>query len=127
MTKQEKINLIKTKVNEDQLCQWLLAQWGNSLAIYEDGQVVVGQDVGNEINPDERPFAGMVCPGIGNIDTTQYTEDFVTQDHETREYIVNETGERIDLEEVIRRCCDEGDVSNDLESLRDKLIEDIDT
>lgn len=124
MSKQEKQQFIFEHISEDQLCESMLGNFGWSFCLYIDGKTGLEQKGSYAIDPKDRPIASTDCVGLGNIDTTFWTDGWTTYDPETREYIVNETQERIDLEEAIRRCCDEGDILSELEELRQSLLED---
>lgn len=97
--------LIHENVDEDALASYLCADWGHTLGVYADGKVSVGQDVGHEIDPDERPVATAKCPGLGNLDMTWW-----------REGVENEKS--MDDEDVIRSSCRDGDVTSELDALR---------
>ena len=119
--------LIETVISTKALAAYLTAEKGETFGIYADNTFTVGESIGSEINPKERPIACIRCPGISNIDTTYFTDDFVTYNHVTGMYESIEqdrTGE-IDtytLAGVIRECCENGDVDIELQELKDGLI-----
>lgn len=120
--------LIETVVTTKALAAYLTAESGESFGIYPDCTFAVGESIGNEIEPKERPIACIKCPGINNIDTTYFTDDFVTYNHISGMYESIEqdrTGliETYTLAGVIRECCENGDVDVELEELKNALIE----
>ncbi len=119
--------LIETVVTTKALAAYLTAENGEIFGIYADCTFAVGEDIGNEIEPKERPIACIKCPGINNIDTTYFTDDFVTYNHVTGMYDSIEqdrTGliETYTLAEVIRDCCENGDVDEELTELKNALL-----
>ena len=119
--------LIETVVTTKALAAYLIAENGESIGIYADCTFAVGKSIGNEIEPKERPIACIKCPGINNIDTTYFTDDFVTYNHVTGLYESIEqdrTGEvtTYTLAEVIRECCESGDVDEELTELKNALV-----
>lgn len=70
----------------------------------------------------------MKCPGIGNLDSTEFTEGFVKWDEEKGAYVTipgYEDAQRVvgGLVDVIRECCEYGDMSTDIEELAKALEE----
>ena len=119
---------IEKAVTPATLAAYLTAKYGERIGIYADGTFAVGESVGNEIAPDERPIMCIKCPGINNIDTTYFTEDFVTYNHVTGMYESIEQDrsgevETYTLAGVIRDCCENGDVDEELEELKNRLME----
>lgn len=102
--------LIEESVEDEHLALYMSAPWGHSLGVYADGRVSVGESVGMEIDPDERPIAIAKCPGIDNIDMTWWREGWEC-DH-------------LSDAAVIHDCCENGDVSDELDTLIEKLVED---
>jgi len=101
---------ITTKITKS----YLLADFGNTLGIYPDGKVVIGQDVGREIDPDDRPIATVECPGIGNIDGYVYEERALRNNPEL---------EGVTTEKAIELLANEEDQDYGLEDDRQLLIE----
>jgi hypothetical protein len=104
-------DIIRESVGPDELARYLTAPSGWTLGVYADGSVHVGDSIGREIDPDERPIATARCPGIGNADMTYFREGWDC--------------DGMDDEEVIRDCCENGDVSGELEDLVARLIDDL--
>jgi len=125
MNQKGKVKLIKEKISSAELTQYLCAEWGNYLAIYDTGQVVTGQDVGQEIDPKERPFSLIKCPGIDNSNFDFYTDDWTTYDNETGIYTVIEDGRKLTLEQCIAESCEKGDVNDEIEHLQQLLFDNI--
>ena len=95
------------------------------LAAYEkNGGVVIeiGPDLGNEIAEDERPIAYISCPGIGNIDTNNFSDAFATRE-EDGSFQIWETGEIVSESRMIELSCETGDNQNDIEMIAEKLEE----
>lgn len=97
-----------SSIGTAELAEYLTAPWGHRLGVYADGTVGVGESVGDEIDPDERPIALVRCPGIGNADMTYWREGWDC-DH------LNDA-------DVIRDCCENGDVSDEIENLVERLV-----
>lgn len=120
------IEIIETTVTTAALAAYLTADYGETFGIYADKTFAVGESIGDETAPDERPIATVKCPGLDNIDTSYFTDDFVTYNEITAEYESIEqdrdgTTETYTLAEVIQFCCEYGDM--DVE--RDELIADL--
>lgn len=103
-------NAITTEVAKN----YLLADFGNTLGVYSDGKVVIGQDVGMEIDPDDRPLVCCKCPGIGNIDGFVYENRALNNDPEL---------EGVTTEKAIELLANEEDQDYGLEDDRQFLIE----
>lgn len=95
-------------IGTDELYQYMTGRFGQSLAIYNDGVYLVESNA-VEIDPEERAIVEIRCPGTSNLDMTRYREDWDC-DHLTDE-------------EVLRECCDTGDMCDELDSLRWELAE----
>jgi len=120
---------------DDTVAEYFTAPFGHKLAVYfADGKFSfhVGDSVGREINPAERALAVIECPGIGNIETPFWTEGWTTPDpNDPGVYIIDDTGEKIELEECIRRCCHDGDIVDEkyeiIQELYEWLVYDLET
>jgi hypothetical protein len=106
---QARAELIRDAVGPDELAEYLVADSGERLGVYVDGDVIVGDDVGNEIAEDERPVAWVRCPGLGNIDMAWWRNGWDCAG--------------LTEEEVIRDCCENGDVADEILDLVQLLIE----
>ena len=123
MTEKE---IIKKAIDEKAVEMYYTAEWGERLGVYPDGSIFVSQDVGKEIAEDERPITWIPCPGIGNLDSEDWVRGWTTRT-EDGYHRVDETGEVIDLEECIRRCCQPGgEVVTEISELIERLIESLD-
>jgi len=124
---EKELNIIKENIGPRELAQYLTAEYGNKAAIYKDGSFVVGQDVGNEINQDDRPLAVVTCPGIDNISHEFWTHGWTEINSETGCFrIIEETdgfeiGQEIDLSTCIEVCCNIGHVIDEVEELKRAL------
>jgi len=93
-TTEKKIKEVKIKkligdsIGANGLGKYLTAEYGETLGLYADGSVTVGQDVGHEMDSSERPVAWVNVPGIGNIDTEYWTEHCTENDN--GEYVDDE-------------------------------------
>ena len=110
--KREKENAEKVvleRVGLEDLADYLTAPHGHYIGVYGDGLVAVGDSVGNEIAKAERPVMMTKCPGLHNLDMSRYREDC----------------EHLSDEAVIRLCCEEGDMTDELDDLHNALSESI--
>jgi len=107
---------ITTKITKS----YLIADFGNTLGVYTDGKVVIGQDVGREIDPDDRPIATVECPGIGNIDGYVYEERAKANDPDLGEVSTEKAIEILALEED-----QDYGLEDDRQLLIEKLLEEI--
>lgn len=117
---------IRTVIS-DNMAGYYLADSGEIFGVYyDDGKfsVAIGQSVGAEIAPEERPIAGVTCPGIGNLDSSFFVDGWTTE-NEDGTYTEINTKEILSFEDCIRECCENGDISNDIESLLDELMYDL--
>lgn len=123
--------IIVNAVGPHQLYEYMTAEHGNYAGVYSGGQFATGSSVGNEIAENERPIAMVKCPGIGNIDSSYWTDDWTEFDEESGKWIVTEesdgcnVGDRLDLAQCIYICCADGDVLDHVENLKNELIESI--
>ncbi|HDO26161.1 MAG TPA: hypothetical protein ENG95_05930 [Nitrospirae bacterium] len=95
------------------------------LGAYESNgkiRIEVGPDLGNEIAEDERPTTYISCPGIGNIDTSYFSDNFATR-QEDGTYQIHDTGEMVSESRMIEMSCEKGDIIDDIESIALKLYE----
>jgi hypothetical protein len=111
---QEIKNFIENTITTEVVKSYLLADFGYTLGVYPDGKVVIGQDVGREIDPDDRPITTVECPGIGNIDGYVYEERAKANDPDLKE---------VTTEKAIELLADEEDQDYGLEDDRQLLIE----
>lgn len=122
MNKKEAEEKIRDAVTNAAVAQYYTAPWGDSFGVYEDGSIGVGQSIGMEIAERERPIALVKCPGLGNIDSSFWTEGWTKFNPDTSEY-ETKNGRKLDLTECIRDCCENGDISDEKEELIQRLIE----
>jgi hypothetical protein len=102
---------LRSKVGTDDLAGYLTADSGWVLGVDVDGTVHIGDSVGREIEPSERPIATAKCPGLGNLDMAWWREGWDC--------------EALDDDDVVRDCCENGDVSDELDGLIARLLEDV--
>jgi hypothetical protein len=128
MTQKEKIITkdVAYEIATKMIGKYLTAPYGKKLVSdWEDPLDAYIQDVGS------RSMAGEVfsvkCPGISNIDSTFFTEDFVAWDEKHGAYIVDqehmEDCGRIvgDLSDVILECVEDGDVTDAIDALANDI------
>ncbi len=124
MTREKKNLFINEHINEAELCQYLLGDYGWDFCLYANGKTGLEQSNSYAVDPADRPIASCACIGLENIDTDFWVRDWTEWDSDTRDWVVLETQEHISLADAIRRCCEEGDVTQELEELREALLED---
>lgn len=132
MTRHEKEQIILNSIDQDALRQYFLADFNETLGIYSDGHIAVGQDVGKEIDDDEAPIAVVKCPGTSNLDYidffcagwTEY-QNF-NEDRGEDVWKVKEDGRLLTLKECIEESCQFGDMTEKVEDLKRSLIDDLD-
>lgn len=103
---------LREHIGRGELASYLVGDSGDRFAVKRDGSTYVSPSAGMEIAPEDRPIAWVKCKGIGNLDMTWWREDWECDD--------------LDDTEVIWDCCENGDVSDELDDLIGKLVEDID-
>lgn len=115
-------------ITTDHLAAYLTAEWGHDLAVFADGRVeIIESAIG--FTSDAAPVSRVRCPGIGNLDSSTFTEGFVSWDDEEGAYVVtakyrDDRGTVVgQLADVIRDCCKFGDVSDFYDDLIDVLEE----
>lgn len=91
------------------LADFLTADFGLDLRVFPDGTHDLVSS--NTYDPDD-PGIRLRCPGIGQLDTSRFTTDFVGQ-NEQGAYVEKGTGRVVGgLEAVIRVCVRDGDVED---------------
>ena len=118
----EEITKLIENIDEKALAEYLTADFGEWFGLYADGTHAVGENIGNEINPDERPIACVKCPGISNISESFFTDGWTEYNHENGMYKTDD-GRELTFEECIRECCKSGDVTDEIEMFKEKLAE----
>ncbi len=98
------------QIGRGELAQYLTGDSGDTFGVDADGSTHVGDSVGREIDPDERPIATAKCRGIGNLDMTWWRDGWPCAE--------------LSDEDVIRDCCRNGEVEGEIEDLIDRLMED---
>lgn len=100
--------IIREAVDLDALRQQYTSPRDWKLGVYRDGSTGCSPSVGQEIAVDERPIAVVGCLGC-DFDMSRYREDW--------------DSDGLSDEEVIAGCCEEGDMSVELEHLIGLLLE----
>ena len=100
---------------------YLTSSYGLDLVIKPDGKwYSISYSRTNE-NDDEGTVR-VRCPGVENIDSTDFTEDFVER-REDGVYYELETGRKVgDLVDVIDECIEDGDVEKFLDNLKSEIF-----
>lgn len=120
MTKINTNDWIREHVTRETVAMYYTADFGEVMGLYQDGSTAVGQDIGMEIDPDERPVAVVQCPGIGNIDTSFFSEGWTTR---VEDGYLTDDGRILSLKEMITESCMEGDISDEMEELVELLLQ----
>ncbi len=107
-------DMIHDNVTDHTLGDYLTAPSGWKLGVYAGGTVSIGPDVGEEIDPDERPIYLATCPGIGNVDMGYFRNGGADRTDDQGNYLTCAA-------EAIRSGCEEGDVTHLLEDLHGRL------
>ena len=109
-------------VSYSDLADYLTAEYGNDLVVFDDGAVSIIDS--NLIFIDNGPDARVRCPGIGNLDSTMFSEGFAERDEFTGIYRTIDKQEKIGtLEDLIRYSCMFGEVTDFYDELIEKLVE----
>lgn len=118
-----KTDVIQKSVTYTDLGLYLIAEYGHDLAVWIDGTVDIIESNTRYRDNDDAPIARARCPGIGNLDSTVFSNGYAERD-ESGIYFEIKTGRRIgDLIELIRESCAQGDMSSFYDDLIDKLYE----
>lgn len=104
------------KITNEMLTDYLTAEFGSYLMVRADGS--------HAIVPTGTSFRGyeydgcVKCPGIGNLDSSLFAEDFAELGEDG---IYHGEGFEGDMAELIRYSCENGDVSVFAKDLSDAL------
>lgn len=79
------------------------------MGVYADGTILVGKDVGLEVDKEERPLVSVKCPGLNNLSMQEFREGW--------------DSDGLSDEEVVVDCIQRGDYSQALESLIIDLLD----
>lgn len=120
------VNVNLRDVASKNICNYLTAEFGKCLVVDFSGNVYFRDS--STYSEDE--IAVVKCPGIGNLDSTYFTEEFVEWDGELGAYVIISPQEDVgrvvgDLTDVIQECCDTGDVMNFIDELEIALIKNL--
>ena len=114
------------EVAEKHIADYLAADFGQRLVIGFSGNVYLQGS--STFSGDE--IVSVKCPGINNLDSTYFLEGFAEWDEEKGAYVTippqSDAGRVVgDLKDVIRECCEVGDVTGFIEDLETELIADL--
>lgn len=113
----------KDIITTDVLCDYLTAEHGHDLAIWPDGSTEIIESSLNWHHNQNAPICRVKCPGIGNLDSTVFSEGYAKRDHESGIYY-DYDGLRIgNLADLISDCCETGDMTAFIEELVEKCEE----
>jgi len=120
--------IIKPEVGSDEWCfdlateglwKYLTAEYGQKLVVDEDRPYRAY--IMDQGSTSREEIVVVKCSGLANMDTSWFTEDFVYE-NENGEYVNIKTGEVVgDLEDVVRDCIENGDVSYCIDDLAEKI------
>ena len=108
------------------ISNYLTADFGQRLVIDFSGNVYL-QDYSTF---DEDEIVSVKCPGVNNLDSTYFLEGFVDWDEDKGAYVTippqPDAGRVVgDLKDVIRECCEVGDVTDFIKDLEAEMIADL--
>ena len=109
-------------ISYENLADYLTADFGSDLVVWPDDSVNLTESSITRW-AEVQPVARVRCPGIGNLDSSVFTDEFVEWDEGLGAFVV--TGEHRDdkgravggLEDVIAECCRDGDVTEFMDDL----------
>lgn len=111
-------------ITEQVLADYLTAEFGHDLAIWNDGSYEIIESNLRWKSICNIPAVRIECPGIGNLDSELFSNQYAYRDPETGLYFEIETGRQIGyLKDLINETCLIGDVSNMIDNLVDKCKE----
>lgn len=111
-------------ITESVLADYLTAEYGHDLAVWQDGSCQIIESGLRWRSNQNSHVARVKCPGIGNLDSTIFSDQFAERDEFTGQYREIETGRVIgDLSDLINETCKDGDVSAFMDDLIDQLEE----
>ncbi|QSZ68151.1 hypothetical protein RJ40_11935 [Methanofollis aquaemaris] len=103
------------------------APYGCRFGIYPSGAWLVGEIVGRESNPDDRPIVWIPCPGIENIDIDVWAiMGNAEWDRERQVFVLPDGRCFEDDGDLVRAVCAGGEVAEEVEWLRHALIHEYD-
>jgi hypothetical protein len=124
---------LQNHITYEHLADYLTAEHGHDICLWAAGWetddppavAIAPREIRYQRNHE--PLARVPCPGIGNLDSTEFTRDFCDEDvpggygpgrNERGDYVENGSGRVIgDLADVIRECCQDGDMSEYMDDL----------
>lgn len=105
-------------ITEQVLADYLTAEFGHDLAIWDDGSYEIIESNLRWKSNDNAPCVRIECPGIGNLDSEWFENQYARRDPETGLYFEIETGRQIGyLKGLINETCLIGDVSEWIDDL----------
>lgn len=96
------------------LADYLTAEYGYDLVVWQDGTTDF-VPYNFRFRHDEQPICRVKCPGIGNLDSTVFSEGYAKRDHGI---YYDYDGYRIGtLADLIEDCCENGDMTAFIDDL----------
>ena len=114
--------IIESVVDKNITLQYILAEFGETLGVYPNGSVGIGQSVGDEIEKYGRPIAMVSCPGFHNIDQNEFTDGLTTYNEE-KDCYDDGLGTEYTIEDCVQKCIDNNNFYVD--RLINALLDDI--
>src|SRR5574343_1904780 len=103
-------------ITTDVLVDYLPAEYGHDLEIWQDGSTEIIES-SLRFRNDAAPIVRLKCPGIGNLDSTIFSDGYAKRDPESGIYY-DYDGFRIgDLADLIVDCCENADMSNFIDEI----------
>lgn len=118
---------MKVNVSLNDLANFLVSEYGSDLAVWADGRISIVSST-DSWTAGESPVARVPCPGIGNVDSSYFREGFVNWNDDEGAFVTIEGSDdagRVvgQLEDVIKECCQDGDVEGYYDDLMSKINE----
>lgn len=109
-TSEEIREILENQVDWTAVHHARVAEHGQRVELWleEDGTVEIVTMEQNTFQPGVEIIGSLCCWGLGNMDTTVYTDGWTTA-NEDGTYTVTETGEVFDESDIVHRCIDEGE------------------
>lgn len=127
MTERETIQEVAER--PEVLLQYLTAEWGMDLRIWSDKTWDLEQYNTQEISefkPHEghepHVIARIRCPGMANLDSSDFTTDFCEWDEDKEAYVTPDGRVIGSMADVIRHCIEAGDMTTYYDELQEKLL-----
>lgn len=119
---EQKRQKILDALSDEALEDYLTAEYGGWLCLWEDGYHCIN-DSSYTLVYDIQPIGVAKCPGIGNLDSTMFSDGFAYRNEEDGMYYTLEDNTLVgDLAELIHDCVVNGDVTGFMDDLVEQLM-----